>query len=163
MQHSTSTKDMGLGGNTFSIPYGAYGGLIQYWHWQYIFGCFIRCKVDIFRPFYYSNPFYRIARQNHSIKALTVVWLLPAVTPIVPATTGALLAHTILPHSTSHAILTLLASMVLLFLGLSLTFMILPLYVLRLITEGLPKNTLIASKLLPVGPCGQVCSIWHFG
>jgi hypothetical protein len=46
------------------------------------------------------------------------------------------------------------------FLGLGLTFMILPLYTLRLITEGLPPNTLITTKFLPVGPCGQVR---HFG
>ncbi|KAG8738280.1 Plasma membrane sulfite pump involved in sulfite metabolism [Ceratobasidium sp. 414] len=96
-----------------------------------------------------------VTRQNPTVKTPTVVWLLPAVTPIVPSTTGAFLARAILPHSTNHAILTLFMSTVLLFLGLSLAFMILPLHVLQLITEGLPKNTLVASKLLFVGPCGQ--------
>ncbi|CAE6403248.1 unnamed protein product [Rhizoctonia solani] len=97
----------------------------------------------------------RITRQDHSLRALTAVWLLPAVTPIVPATTGALLARTILPFSSSHATITLFVASVLLFLGLGLTFMILPLYMLRLITEGLPSPTMIVSKFLPVGPCGQ--------
>ncbi|KAG8729648.1 Plasma membrane sulfite pump involved in sulfite metabolism [Ceratobasidium sp. 428] len=89
------------------------------------------------------------------IKALSAIWLLPAVTPIVPATTGALLARAILPFSVHHATITLLFASGLLFLGLGLTFMILPLYMLRLITEGLPPNTLITSKFIPVGPCGQ--------
>ncbi|KAF8601893.1 hypothetical protein BDV93DRAFT_509734 [Ceratobasidium sp. AG-I] len=104
---------------------------------------------------YFSMLYTMITRQNHSIKALTAVWLLPTVTPIVPSTTGALLARAIIPHSTSHAMITLFMSTILLFLGLSLTFMILPLYMLRLITEGLPEKTLITSKYLPVGPCGQ--------
>ncbi|KAG8724826.1 Plasma membrane sulfite pump involved in sulfite metabolism [Ceratobasidium sp. 395] len=104
---------------------------------------------------YFLMLYSMITRQNHNIKALTAVWLLPAVTPIVPSTTGALLARAILPHSTNHAILTLFSSTILLFLGLSLTFMILPLYVFRLITEGLPEKTLIISKFFPVGPCGQ--------
>lgn len=104
---------------------------------------------------YFLMLYTMITRHNHTIKALTAVWLLPAVTPIVPATTGALLARAILPHSTSHALVSLFMSSALLFLGLGLTFMILPLYMLRLITEALPPNTLIISKFLPVGPCGQ--------
>lgn len=103
--------------------------------------------------------FYRITRQNHSIKTITAVWLLPTVTPIVPSTTGALLARAILPHSTSLAIITLFMSTTLLFLGLALTLMILPLYMLRLLTEGLPQSPLITSQFLPVGPCGQVSAV----
>jgi tellurite resistance protein TehA-like permease len=98
----------------------------------------------------------RITRHDHTVKALTAVWLLPTITPIVPSTTGALLARAIVPHSTSNATITLLVSGGILFLGLGLVFMILPLYMLRLITEGLPPPTLITSKFLPLGPCGQV-------
>ncbi|CAE6376770.1 unnamed protein product [Rhizoctonia solani] len=104
---------------------------------------------------YFSMLYIMITRQDHSLKALTAVWLLPAVTPIVPATTGALLARALLPFSPSHATATLFVASVLLFLGLGLAFMILPLYMLRLITEGLPPHTMIMSKFLPVGPCGQ--------
>ncbi|EUC67615.1 C4-dicarboxylate transporter/malic acid transporter [Rhizoctonia solani AG-3 Rhs1AP] len=104
---------------------------------------------------YFLMLYIMITRQNHSLKALTAVWLLPAVTPIVPATTGALLARAILPFSSNHATITLFVASTLLFLGLGLTSMILPLYMLRLITEGLPPNTMIISKFLPVGPCGQ--------
>ncbi|CAE6457775.1 unnamed protein product [Rhizoctonia solani] len=104
---------------------------------------------------YFLMLYIMVTRQDHSIKALTAVWLLPAVTPIVPATTGALLARAILPYSTSHATITLFISTMMLFLGLGITFMILPLYVLRLVTEGLPPNTMIISMFLPVGPCGQ--------
>ncbi|CAE6376788.1 unnamed protein product [Rhizoctonia solani] len=104
---------------------------------------------------YFSMLYIMITRHDHSVKALTAVWLLPAVTPIVPATTGALLARAILPHSTSHTTITLFVSTVLLFLGLGITFMILPLYMLRLVTEGLPPSPMIISMFLPVGPCGQ--------
>ncbi|QRV82242.1 C4-dicarboxylate transporter/malic acid transporter [Ceratobasidium sp. AG-Ba] len=104
---------------------------------------------------YFVMLYTMITRHNHTLDALTAIWLLPAVTPIVPSTTGALLARAILPHSTSNTIVTLLMSLVLLFLGLSLNFMILPVYVFRLITQGLPDNSLIVSKFLPVGPCGQ--------
>ncbi|CAE6383346.1 unnamed protein product [Rhizoctonia solani] len=104
---------------------------------------------------YFSMLYIMITRQNHSLKDLTAVWLLPAVTPIVPATTGALLARAIIPISPSHATITLFVASILLFLGLGLTFMILPLYMLRLITEGLPPHSMIISKFLPVGPCGQ--------
>ncbi|KAJ1305295.1 hypothetical protein OPQ81_000319 [Rhizoctonia solani] len=104
---------------------------------------------------YFLMLYTMVTRQDHSIKALTAVWLLPAVTPIVPATTGALLARAILTHSTSHTTITLFVSTILLFLGLGITFMILPLYMLRLVTEGLPPNAMIISMFLPVGPCGQ--------
>ncbi|CAE6460301.1 unnamed protein product [Rhizoctonia solani] len=110
---------------------------------------------------YGSQPILRgfgiaaLILNEHSMKALTAVWLLPAVTPIVPATTGALLARAILPFSASHTVITLFVSTVLLFLGLGITFMILPLYMLRLVTKGLPPNTMIISMFLPVGPCGQ--------
>ncbi|KAH7338157.1 voltage-dependent anion channel [Rhizoctonia solani] len=104
---------------------------------------------------YFMMLYIMITRQNHSLQASTAVWLLPAVTPIVPATTGALLARAILPFSVNHAVVTLFVASALLFLGLGLTSMILPLYMLRLVTEGLPPNTMITSKFLPVGPCGQ--------
>ncbi|KAH7338156.1 voltage-dependent anion channel [Rhizoctonia solani] len=104
---------------------------------------------------YFLMLYVMVTRHDHSVKALTAVWLLPAVTPIVPATTGALLARAILPYSTSHTTITLFISTILLFLGLGITFMILPLYMLRLVTEGLPPNPMIISMFLPVGPCGQ--------
>ncbi|CAE6383364.1 unnamed protein product [Rhizoctonia solani] len=104
---------------------------------------------------YFSMLYIMVTRHDHSLKALTAVWLLPAVTPIVPATTGALLARAILPHSISHTTITLFVATILLFLGLGITFMILPLYMLRLVTEGLPPSPMIISMFLPVGPCGQ--------
>ncbi|KAF8686367.1 Voltage-dependent anion channel [Rhizoctonia solani] len=104
---------------------------------------------------YFSVLYTMITRHDHSLKALTAVWLLPAVTPIVPATTGALLARALLPHSTSHTTITLFVSTVMLFLGLGITFAILPLYMLRLVTESLPPSPMIISMFLPVGPCGQ--------
>ncbi|KAG8715057.1 Plasma membrane sulfite pump involved in sulfite metabolism [Ceratobasidium sp. 394] len=104
---------------------------------------------------YFLILYPMITRQNHSIKGLPAVWLLPATAPIVSSTSGALLARAMLPHSNSHTILTLLVSTILLFLGLSLTFMILPLYALGLITKRLPETKPTAFKLLPVGPCGQ--------
>ncbi|QRV82243.1 C4-dicarboxylate transporter/malic acid transporter [Ceratobasidium sp. AG-Ba] len=130
--------------------YGMGGRPFLYFLWGlWWFDAFISILV------YFLMLYTMITRHTHSVKALSSIWLLPAVTPVVPSTTGALLARAITPWSAHHATITLLVSGALLFLGLGLTFMILPLYTLRLITEGLPPNTLITSKFIPVGPCGQ--------
>ncbi|KAB5589488.1 Sulfite efflux pump SSU1 [Ceratobasidium theobromae] len=130
--------------------YGIGGESLLHWLWGlWWFDAMVSLML------YFHLLYTMITRHNHSIQALTAAWLLPTVTPIVPSTTGALLADALLPHSAHSATVTLFMATVMLFLGLGLTFMILPLYTLRLITVGLPPNTLITTKFLPVGPCGQ--------
>lgn len=131
--------------------------MIRSWPSGYSFRCSISCKRPFaLTPLWVPYMLRRITRQNHSVKALAAVWPLPSVAPTVPSMTDALFARAILLQSTNHAMITLFMSIVLLFLDVSLTLMVLPLYRLRLITEGFPESTFITSKFLPVGPCGQV-------
>ncbi|KAG8730378.1 Plasma membrane sulfite pump involved in sulfite metabolism, partial [Ceratobasidium sp. 423] len=111
--------------------------------------------VAVSVPVYFLILYTMISRHEHSVQALNAVWILPTITLIVPSTTGALLAEALLPYSTHHTIIGLFVSTGTLVLGLSLALMLMVLYILRLITVGLPPNTLFASKFVPIGPCGQ--------
>jgi tellurite resistance protein TehA-like permease len=92
---------------------------------------------------------------------MLATWLLPVVPCVVIATTGGLVAKPLIEISASRAILTLLISSLSLLLGLTLTFMIVTVYLLRLMVYGLPPKGFIVSSFLPVGPFGQV-KIFHF-
>lgn len=89
------------------------------------------------------------------MSTLTAIWLLPVVPVIVASTTGQLLTSALAVHSISHAHLTMGVSLLMVVIGLSLSFMILTLYLRRLIIEGLPDVNAIISCFLPLGPCGQ--------
>ncbi|KAH7320451.1 voltage-dependent anion channel, partial [Rhizoctonia solani] len=106
-------------------------------------------------PVYFLILYTMISRHEHSVETLNAVWILPTITLIVPSTTGALLADALLPYSTHHTIIGLFVSTATLVLGLGLALMLMVLYILRLMTIGLPMNTLIATKFVPLGPCGQ--------
>ncbi|EUC54218.1 C4-dicarboxylate transporter/malic acid transporter [Rhizoctonia solani AG-3 Rhs1AP] len=106
-------------------------------------------------PVYFLILYTMISRHEHSTQGLNAVWILPAITLIVPATTGALLSQALVPYSTRHTIISLFVSTAALVLGLGLALMLMALYILRLITVGLPDKTLIATKFIPNGPCGQ--------
>lgn len=58
-------------------------------------------------------------------------------------------------YSTTAALVTLAFSGFMVSIGLSLAFMILTLYLFRLIVHGLPSGISILSVFLPVGPTGQ--------
>lgn len=89
------------------------------------------------------------------MSTLTAIWLLPVVTVIVASTTGQLLTSALAVHSISHAHLTMGVSLLMTIIGLSLSLMILTLYLRRLIIEGLPDVGAIISCFIPLGPCGQ--------
>ncbi|KAF8700014.1 Voltage-dependent anion channel, partial [Rhizoctonia solani] len=106
-------------------------------------------------PVYFLILYTMISRHEHSIPTLNAVWILPTITLIVPSTTGALLAEALVPYSSAHALIGVFVSASSLVLGLGMALMLMPLYILRLITIGLPPGTIIATKFVPVGPCGQ--------
>lgn len=83
-------------------------------------------------------------------------WLLPVVPLVVSSTTGMLVARAILPVSPEHALISVVVSTISLMTGLSLSFMIINVYLLRLMMYGLPPKGFIVSKFLPLGPLGQV-------
>ncbi|GJJ09822.1 hypothetical protein Clacol_004046 [Clathrus columnatus] len=92
---------------------------------------------------------------RHSMSTLTAIWLLPVVTVIVSSTTGQLLTPALAVYSIPHAHLTMGVALLMVIIGLSLSLMILTLYLRRLIIEGLPDVGAIISCFIPIGPCGQ--------
>ncbi|KAI0088030.1 voltage-dependent anion channel-domain-containing protein [Irpex rosettiformis] len=94
-------------------------------------------------------------RQDHALSKMTAIWLLPVVTFIVASSTGGILAPALLEHSRYHALITLTVSAFMVFVGLSLAFMIFSAYILRLITCGVPPGASVISTFIPLGPMGQ--------
>ncbi|KAH7108146.1 C4-dicarboxylate transporter/malic acid transport protein [Auriculariales sp. MPI-PUGE-AT-0066] len=96
-----------------------------------------------------------ITRHRHALEQATAAWLLPVVAPIVTSTAGHVVASALSQHSPNHALVMSSVALVLVCLGLALVFMILPIYLHRLILHGLPGSGLIISSFLPIGPAGQ--------
>ncbi|KAI0821619.1 voltage-dependent anion channel [Trametes gibbosa] len=96
-----------------------------------------------------------MVRQDHAIQRMTAVWLLPVVTLIVASSTGGLLSHAIVPHSTTIALVTSGFSFTMVIIGLGFALMMITIYLLRLITSGPPDPSLILSAFITLGPLGQ--------
>jgi len=104
---------------------------------------------------YLSHLRTRITRQEHSLDAMTAMWLLPVVTLIVSSSSGGVLCRAIQVHSQLHALQTLAVSVFMVTVGLTLALMILTVYLLRLIIYGLPRGRTALSIFLPLGPTSQ--------
>lgn len=102
-----------------------------------------------------SSSVVRITRHEHSLEMMQPAWLLPVVTFIVASSSGGVLAAPLQEYSPSHALLTVIASMLMVTIGLSLSLMLLTVYVLRLMIHGYPKGATIMSAFMPLGPTGQ--------
>ena len=86
---------------------------------------------------------------------MTSLWLLPVVTLIVASSSGGVIAPAMAEFNASYALLTLTVSAALVFIGLGLAFMILTMYLLRLIVHGIPPSAGVLSVFIPLGPMGQ--------
>lgn len=87
------------------------------------------------------------------LSSMTAVWLLPIVSCIVAASSGAIVAE-ILPNA-QYALWTIIASYVLWGIGLPLALMVMVIYLQRLTLHKLPPKAVIVSVFLPLGPLGQ--------
>ena len=97
---------------------------------------------------------FRMARSNEThLSSMTAVWLLPIVSCIVAASSGALVAE-VLPDP-QYALWTVLASYVLWGIGVPLALMVMGIYLQRLTLHKLPPKAVIVSVFLPLGPLGQ--------
>ncbi|KAG2342894.1 C4-dicarboxylate transporter/malic acid transport protein [Suillus weaverae] len=96
-----------------------------------------------------------VTLQQHSLKSMTTVWLLPVVTLIVGSSSGGVLVPALQIYSPSYALLTATVSACMVTIGLSLSFMLFTIYILRLVVHGYPTGASILSVFLPIGPCGQ--------
>ncbi|KAG1751519.1 voltage-dependent anion channel-domain-containing protein [Suillus paluster] len=101
------------------------------------------------------RPTGPLTLQQHSLKSVTTIWLLPVVTLVVASSSGGMLVPALQVYSPSYALLTATFSMCTVVIGLSLSLMLLTIYVLRLVVYGYPTGASILSVFLPVGPCGQ--------
>lgn len=82
-------------------------------------------------------------------------WLLPIVTCVVTAASGAVVAESLLPFDLSAARSILIASYFIWGCGVPLALMVMALYIYRMALIGLPPVPALPSIFLPVGPCGQ--------
>jgi len=98
---------------------------------------------------------FRVAYQSHSLDRMNPLWLLPVVTLIVASSSGGVLATALQEYSPIRAFETVTLSVFLVTVGLSLALMILTIYLLRLITHGLPPGGTVVSVFVPLGPMGQ--------
>lgn len=86
---------------------------------------------------------------------MTTAWLLPVVTLVVGSSSGGVLVPALQVYSPSYALLTATFSACMVTIGLTLSLMLLTIYILRLVVYGYPTGASILSVFLPVGPCGQ--------
>ncbi|GAD95149.1 sulfite efflux pump SSU1 [Paecilomyces variotii No. 5] len=101
-----------------------------------------------------SLPFMLMAHHKQSeLSTMTAVWLLPVVTCVVAASSGAIVAD-VLPNP-QHALWTIIVSYVLWGIGLPLALMIMVIYFMRLTLHKIPPKAVIVSVFLPLGPMGQ--------
>ena len=97
-------------------------------------------------------PFAMYSQQQHELKTMTAVWLLPIVACEVSASSGGLLlAHL---ETTEHAVAILLGSYVLWGISVLPAFGILTVLMLRLAVHQLPSKELAISSWLALGPIG---------
>lgn len=97
---------------------------------------------------------YSMAHHKQSeLSTMTAVWLLPVVTCVVAASSGAIVAD-VLPNP-QHALWTIIVSYILWGIGLPLALMIMVIYFMRLTLHKLPPKAVIVSVFLPLGPMGQ--------
>lgn len=94
----------------------------------------------------------RFTRQKHSVEGLSATWLLPIVAFIVVASTGGFVAA-ILPPTSART--TLIVSYINWGAGVPTAFLIMSLYLLRLLVHHVPPREQIVSVFLPLAPCGQ--------
>ncbi|KAF8633136.1 hypothetical protein AX17_004637 [Amanita inopinata Kibby_2008] len=86
---------------------------------------------------------------------MTPGWLLPIVTLIVASSCGGVLANALSAYSHIHSLVTIAASVFIVTVGLTLSLMILTVYLQRLYTHGLPPGISVMSVFLPIGATGQ--------
>lgn len=86
---------------------------------------------------------------------MTAVWLLPVVTLVVGSSVGGLLAVALKSDSHTLALLTTAFSMTMVLIGLTLSMMIITIYLMRLVIHGPPDSSLVFSPFLVLGPLAQ--------
>jgi tellurite resistance protein TehA-like permease len=104
----------------------------------------MRCSV--------ANSNRRMSNRKSDLSKMTALWLIPVVSVVIAASSGALIAA-VLPDP-DDKLLTLIISYVLWGIGFPLALVIMVLYFLRLTIYEPPIREVIVSIFLPIGPLG---------
>jgi len=96
-----------------------------------------------------------MAEQKHTLEKMTALWLFPFITLVVASSTGGLISTALKAQSMKFAILTAFFSLTMVIIGLSLAFMIITIYLARLVICGPPEKPLVLSAFVVLGPLGQ--------
>ena len=100
----------------------------------------------------FGMPLVMIHLHNNTLNSMTGIWLLPIVPAVVAAASGGLVASVLPPE---HALITILVSYALWGVGMSVSLLVMAMYLHRLFVYHLPNPEVIVSAYLPLGPCGQ--------
>ncbi|MDF0491341.1 TDT family transporter [Sphingomonas sp. H39-1-10] len=96
-------------------------------------------------------PYLMFTRQDHSLDAMTAVWLLPVVAAEVAGASGGLLA----PHlAAGPGLIVITTSYVLWAYSVPVALSILAVLILRMALHRLPNESMAASAWLALGPIG---------
>lgn len=132
----------------------------QYWGFggtKYLYLLWSLWWIDIVLSFVcaFGLVYVMSAHLQLSISSVTPGWLLPVMTLIVASTTGQQLAGALIPISPSHTFITISISLLMLSIGSVIVFMLLTLWIRRLLIDGFPDIMASSSIFIPLGPCGQ--------
>ncbi|KAF4620542.1 hypothetical protein D9613_000668 [Agrocybe pediades] len=128
--------------------FGGHGFLYTMWaFWWFILG------VSYFTAF--GMLYVLSSTRHHMISQTTAVWVLPIIPLIVLSATGGSLAQALIQQSTTLTLLTSAFSLVSFCVGMSITLMMLTLYLIRLILRGPPLPHVILASFIVMSPLGQ--------
>lgn len=91
-------------------------------------------------------------QKPHTLDQVNGVWFLTFIPLIVCSTLGGALAPYL---SYKNGVLVLFVSFLMWSLGVGMSFMLVPIYIWRLMSTLLPQNAVIISTFVPVGPFGM--------
>ncbi|KAI9931892.1 hypothetical protein MW887_009393 [Aspergillus wentii] len=137
----------------YTLPYN---GRWLYWISVVIFAVNVflftaGCILSLLRYTMYPKTFKNML--THPVQSMFIVWLMPIITCVVAAGTGAIVADN-LAHD-QYALWTIIASYILWGMGIPLSMMVFVIYFQRLTIHKLPPKEVIVSVFLPLGPLGS--------
>jgi tellurite resistance protein TehA-like permease len=93
-----------------------------------------------------------MTNRRHDLAEMTALYLIPIVSIVIAATSGALVASAL--ENEKHKLWTLVISYIFWAIGSPLSWIILTVYFLRMTVHEPLQREVIVSLLLPIGPLG---------
>lgn len=99
-----------------------------------------------------------MSQQRSELAEMTALYLIPIVAVVIAAASGSLVASVLARQD--HQLWTLIISYILWGLGTPMSWIVLTLYFLRMMTQQPLQREVIVSLLLPIGPLGLSGFSW---